>query len=170
MLFNGKSLEIGKAVLSKQPGQLFSVLPVEPITLQGKTRKATPAFPTTIAEEKAVKAIQKHSMNIGGKQRKTNPRRLFLGKPAILTVVLPTLEAFNFVLEGYFGNEESIARLWPRIFAFGIMPWLWITSSLSAAYDFKHHLCSGKCDRGASLLNKNQIRSGLLHERPWQKR
>ena len=69
VLFNGKeALEIGKAVLYQNNQDNFlAVLPVEPIVLQGEDEENKASIPSfNLAEEKAVKAIQKHSMNIGG--------------------------------------------------------------------------------------------------------
>ena len=120
VLFNGKeALEIGKAVLYQNNRDNFlAVLPVEPITLQGEDEESNASIPSfTIAEEKAAKAIQKHSMNIGGKQRnrQIQDAYLLLGKARYFDRrFLPALEAFNFLLEGYFGNEEVYyeGRLW----------------------------------------------------------
>ena len=120
VLFNGKeALEIGKAVLYQNNRDNFlGVLPVEPITLQGEDEESNASIPSfTIAEEKAVKAIQKHSMNIGGKQRnrQIQDAYLLLGKARYFDRrFLPALEAFNFLLEGYFGNEEVYyeGKLW----------------------------------------------------------
>ena len=120
VLFNGKeALEIGKAVLYQNNRDNFlDVLPVEPITLQGEDEESNASIPSfTIAEEKAVKAIQKHSMNIGGKQRnrQIQDAYLLLGKARYFDRrFLPALEAFNFLLEGYYGNEEVYyeGKLW----------------------------------------------------------
>ena len=120
VLFNGKeALEIGKAVLYQNNQDNFlAVLPVEPIVLQGEDEENKASIPSfNLAEEKAVKAIQKHSMNIGGKQRnrQIQDAYLLLGKARYYDRrFLPALEAFNYLLEGYFGNEDVYyeARLW----------------------------------------------------------
>ena len=120
VLFNGKeALEIGKAVLYQNNQDNFlAVLPVEPIVLQGEDEENKASIPSfNLAEEKAVKAIQKHSMNIGGKQRnrQIQDAYLLLGKARYFDRrFLPALEAFNYLLEGYFGNEDVYyeARLW----------------------------------------------------------
>lgn len=120
VLFNGKeALEIGKAVLYQNNQDNFlAILPVEPIVLQGEDEENKASIPSfNLAEEKAVKAIQKHSMNIGGKQRnrQIQDAYLLLGKARYFDRrFLPALEAFNYLLEGYFGNEDVYyeARLW----------------------------------------------------------
>ena len=56
------------------------------------------------AEEKAVKAVQKHSMNIAGKERNNqiDDAYLLLGKSRYYSQrFVPALEAFNYVLEKY---------------------------------------------------------------------
>ena len=120
VLFNGKeALVIGKAVLYQNNQDNFlAILPVEPIVLQGEDEENKASIPSfNLAEEKAVKAIQKHSMNIGGKQRnrQIQDAYLLLGKARYFDRrFLPALEAFNYLLEGYFGNEDVYyeARLW----------------------------------------------------------
>lgn len=120
VLFNGKeALEIGKAVLyQNNQDDFLAVLPVEPIVLQGEDEENKASIPSfNLAEEKAVKAIQKHSMNIGGEQRnrQIQDAYLLLGKARYFDRrFLPALEAFNYLLEGYFGNEDvyNEARLW----------------------------------------------------------
>ncbi|WP_372918336.1 tetratricopeptide repeat protein [Salegentibacter sp.] len=69
-----------------------------------------------IAEEKAVKAIQKHSMLIGGKER--NPQideaYLLLGKARYYEQrFIPALEAFNYILHKYpASNNINNAQIW----------------------------------------------------------
>lgn len=119
VLFNGnEALEIGKAILyQNRQDDFLSVLPVEPISLNGEDQEQTASIPSfTVAEEKAVKAIQKHSMNIGGMQRNREIQKayLLLGKARYFDRrFVPALEAFNFLLEGY--DETSTyyeGKLW----------------------------------------------------------
>ncbi|MDR9458071.1 MAG: hypothetical protein RI572_11745 [Salegentibacter sp.] len=69
-----------------------------------------------IAEEKAVKAIQKHSMFIGGKER--NPQideaYMLLGKARYYEQrFIPALEAFNYILHKYpASNNINTAQIW----------------------------------------------------------
>jgi tetratricopeptide (TPR) repeat protein len=68
------------------------------------------------AEEKATKAIQKHSMNIGGTER--NPQmdesHLLLGKARYYeNRYLPALEAFNYILLKYPSSDRiDEAKIW----------------------------------------------------------
>lgn len=68
------------------------------------------------AEEKATKAIQKHSMNIGGSEK--NPQmdeaHLLLGKSRYYeNRYLPALEAFNYILLKYPGSDKiDEAKIW----------------------------------------------------------
>ena len=68
------------------------------------------------AEEKAVKAIQKHSMNIDGKEK--NPQideaYLLLGKARYFDQrFVPALEAFNYILYKYPASDKiNQAKIW----------------------------------------------------------
>lgn len=120
MLFNGKeALSIGEAILYQNVQDNFlEVLPVEPILLRGEDQENKASIPSfSVAEEKAVKAIQKHSMKIGGQQRNRQIQEayLLLGKARYFDRrFLPALEAFNFLLEDFSGSEKSYfeAKLW----------------------------------------------------------
>jgi len=68
------------------------------------------------AETKAVKAIQKHSMNIGGKEKnmQMDEAHLLLGKARYYDKrYIPALEAFNYILYKY-SNSDKIyeAKVW----------------------------------------------------------
>ena len=120
VLFNGKeALAIGEAILYQNNQDNFlEVLPIEPILLRGEDQENRASIPSfSVAEEKAVKAIQKHSMKIGGLQRnrQIQDAYLLLGKARYFDRrFLPALEAFNFLLEGYYGNEKVYyeGKLW----------------------------------------------------------
>ena len=80
-----------------------------------ETAKATSPFDR--AEEKAVKAIQKHSMNIFEKERnrQIDDAYLLLGKARYYSQrFIPAIEAFNYVIENYpdasLINETKIWR------------------------------------------------------------
>lgn len=68
------------------------------------------------AEEKATKAIQKHAMNIGGRER--NPQmdeaHLLLGKARYYeNRYIPSLEAFNYILYKYPNSDKIFeAKVW----------------------------------------------------------
>ena len=108
VLYNGdialtKGVEELKTTYSDD---FWDILPVERMQLTEEemepTDKKNPNFER--AEGKATKAIQKHSMNIGGTER--NPQmdeaHLLLGKSRYYdNRFLPALEAFNYVLYKY---------------------------------------------------------------------
>ena len=126
-MFNGEeALDIGSAILASQAQDNFlTTLPVELITLDGEDENATASIPSFIrAEEKAVKAIQKHSMTFNGKQKNDQIHKayLLLGKARYYDRrFLPALEAFNFLLglssdadvfyEGKLWREKTNLRL-----------------------------------------------------------
>ncbi len=68
------------------------------------------------AERKAVKAIQKHSMNIKGKEKnpKMDEAYLLLGKARYFDQrFIPALEAFNYILYKYpLSDKINVARVW----------------------------------------------------------
>ena len=105
VLFNGKeAFLIGEAILGKAfEDNFFELLPVEPINLRGENIDKTTIVPGfDRAEEKAVKGIQKHSMNINEVQynRQIDESYLLLGKARYFDRrFFPALEAFNFILE-----------------------------------------------------------------------
>jgi len=89
----------------------WDILPVERMQLStdemGPTDKRNAGFER--AESKATKAIQKHSMNIGGSER--NPQmdeaHLLLGQSRYYdNRFIPALEAFNYVLYKYPGSSR----------------------------------------------------------------
>ncbi|MDB2491823.1 hypothetical protein N9W85_02415 [Flavobacteriaceae bacterium] len=85
VLFNGKeAFAIGEQILEEAyEDNFYELIPIEPINLRGENideSSIVPGFDR--AEEKAVKAIQKHSMNIKGNQynRQIDEAYLLLGK------------------------------------------------------------------------------------------
>ncbi|WMI66610.1 hypothetical protein RBH94_05470 [Aestuariibaculum sp. YM273] len=119
-LYNGyNALEQGRASLNESyTDNYWDVLPIErlevfdEVILPGQSKNES--FST--AEEKAVKAIQKHSMNIGGKEK--NPQMdeayLLLGKARYFDQrFVPALEAFNYILYKYAASDKiNQARIW----------------------------------------------------------
>ena len=72
MLYNGKeAFEVGKKILEElNEDDFYNLLSVEPIFLRGENIDNSTIIPGfQKAEEKSVKAIQKHSMNIKGYQK-----------------------------------------------------------------------------------------------------
>jgi tetratricopeptide (TPR) repeat protein len=119
-LYNGYlGLEQGKEELNQNyADNYWDLLPIERmqidknIVLPDSIRNQNFGY----AEEKAVKAIQRHSMLIEGKER--NPQideaYLLLGKARYFDQrFIPALEAFNYILRSYPASNNIIhARVW----------------------------------------------------------
>lgn len=111
-LYNGDiALQKGLDELnSKYKDDYWQRLPIEPLKVdelavpgtEGNNDNSNDSFEK--AEEKAVKAVQKHSMQIAGKERnqQIDNAYLLLGKSRYYSQrFIPALEAFNYVLEHY---------------------------------------------------------------------
>ena len=117
VLFNGEeAYKVGKSILDASvEDNFFELLEVEPITLSGEDINNTTLVPGfDRAEEKAVKAIQKHSMRFEGVQRndQIDQAYLLLGKARYYDRrFFPALEAFNYLLESYGSQQAYIEGL-----------------------------------------------------------
>tara|TARA_R110001632_G_scaffold140060_1_gene255951 strand:+ start:57082 stop:59292 length:2211 start_codon:yes stop_codon:yes gene_type:complete len=139
VLYNGNVAfnEGIKEINSKYEDDFWELLPIEPLKFERDNIKA-PSFssgfsspgapknnastqqqssPFDTAEEKAVKAIQKHSMNIYGKERnrKIDEAYLLLGKSRYYTErFVPAIDAYNYIIANYpkasLINETKIWR------------------------------------------------------------
>lgn len=120
ILYNGDvALETGlKDLGTNYQDNFWEVLPVEYMQedeeqmLPGEQKN--PNFER--AEDKAIKAIQKHSMNIGGSEKNAqmDEAHILLGKARYFeNRFIPALEAFNYVLYKY-PNSDKIyeAKVW----------------------------------------------------------
>jgi hypothetical protein len=120
ILYNGDvALETGlKDLGTTYQDNFWAVLPVEYMQedeeemLPGEEKN--PNFER--AEDKAIKAIQKHSMNIGGSEKNSqmDEAHILLGKARYFdNRFIPALEAFNYVLYKY-PNSDKIyeAKVW----------------------------------------------------------
>lgn len=119
-LFNGyNALEKGRTTLNDTYiDNYWDILPIERMQIQdeivmsGESKNAD----FNRAEEKAVKAIQKHGMNIQGKEY--NPQideaYILLGKSRYFDQrFVPALEAFNYILYKYPASSNiNQARIW----------------------------------------------------------
>ncbi|WP_147677684.1 type IX secretion system periplasmic lipoprotein PorW/SprE [Algibacter pacificus] len=119
-IYNGyNALEDGKRSLNDSyQDNYWDVLPIErmqiseEVMLPGQSKNEN----FSRAEEKAVKAIQKHSMNIQGKE--VNPQMdeayLLLGKARYFDErFVPAIEAFNYILYKYpLSDKINQARIW----------------------------------------------------------
>jgi tetratricopeptide (TPR) repeat protein len=120
ILYNGNlALEQGLASLREQyVDNYWEILPIErmqvseDIMFPGESKNESFGR----AEEKAVKAVQRHSMNIKGKEE--NPQideaYLLLGKARYFDQrFVPALEAFNYILFKYpSSNQINQAKVW----------------------------------------------------------
>ena len=132
VLFNGEQAFIKglDEINKKHKDNYWKRLLIEPITFEEAVIQA-PKFankddedeqenknltPFEKAEEKAVKAIQKHSMNIRGYERnpKIDDAYLLLGKSRYYTQrFVPALEAFNYVIAEYpDANLINETKIW----------------------------------------------------------
>lgn len=119
-LYNGyNALEQGRKSLNESyADNYWEILPVErmqvkdEVVLPGQSKNAD----FERAEEKAVKAVQKHGMNINGKEK--NPQideaYLLLGKARYFDQrFVPAMEAFNYILYKYPASDKiNQARIW----------------------------------------------------------
>ena len=119
-LYNGyNALEEGRSSLNDAYfDNYWEVLPIErmqvfeDMVLPGQSKNES----FSRAEEKATKAIQKHSMNIDGKEK--NPQideaYLLLGKARYFDQrFIPALEAFNYILYKYPASDKiNQAKVW----------------------------------------------------------
>ncbi|MBU2526522.1 MAG: hypothetical protein KKC03_07975 [Bacteroidetes bacterium] len=122
VLYNGNlAFEEGRdALINSYEDNFWEILPIERLAVEEEDivfpgrRAKDKNF--EIAEEKATKAIQKHSMNISGLER--NPQMdeafLLLGKARYFDQrFIPALEAFNYVLYKYPNSDKiNTAKIW----------------------------------------------------------
>lgn len=125
VLYNGNvALEKGIQELNQNyKDNYYDILPVEPLKITKEftvsTEKKADDAPKTdfdIAEEKAVKTVQKHSMNIYGEEKNAqiDEAYLLLGKSRYYSQrFIPALEAFDFTLKNNpNGNLNNDIRVW----------------------------------------------------------
>ena len=120
VLFNGNvALESGKKdVITAYKDNYWEILPVERLQITDDVDFSNTSKNSSIelAEVKAVKAIQKHGMNIKGKE--INPQideaYMLLGKARYFdNRFIPALEAFNYILFKYPASSNiNLAKTW----------------------------------------------------------
>lgn len=120
VLYNGNiAFEEGREQLNATyQDNYWEILPVERLEVSGEIRLDSednnPNF--VIAEEKATKAIQKHSMYIENEERnpQTDEAFVLLGKARYFDErYIPALEAFNYVLLNYTQSDKlNEATIW----------------------------------------------------------
>lgn len=120
ILYNGQ-VGLGKGVKeikSNNDDDFWKQLPIEKMQIAEDFTSTTKSKNTNfeLAEAKATKAIQKHSMNIGGRERNAqmDDAYLMLGKSRYYDQrFVPALDAFNYILYKY-PNSSKIyeAKIW----------------------------------------------------------
>lgn len=120
ILYNGEiAYEDAKMQLAAEYNDNFwDILPIERIHIEEnlETVRGDQPGQFAVAEEKATKAIQKHSMYIDGKENnpKIDESYMLLGKARYYEGrFIPALDAFNFILDRYpESNSVNSARIW----------------------------------------------------------
>lgn len=119
ILYNGNvGFDKGIAgIKEKSKNNFWKRLPVEKIELSdGSITDTLKNANFDLAETKATKAIQKHSMNIGGKERnyQTDEAYLMLGKARYYSQrFVPALDAFNYILYKHPHSDKIYeAKIW----------------------------------------------------------
>ena len=120
VLYNGNvALESGKSsVIAAYKDNYWEILPVERLQISDDIDLSNKAKNPSIelAEVKAVKAIQKHGMNIKGKEKNPQIDEAFmlLGKARYFdNRFIPALEAFNYILFKYPASSNiNLAKIW----------------------------------------------------------
>lgn len=121
VLYNGEvAFDDAKKQLAAQfQDNFWEILPIERIDIEediSSNLRPRKDGKFDRAEEKATKAIQKHSMYIKGKEHnpKIDDAYLLLGKSRYYDGrFIPAMDAFNFILERYPGsNSVNKARVW----------------------------------------------------------
>ncbi|KDN55291.1 type IX secretion system periplasmic lipoprotein PorW/SprE [Flavobacterium seoulense] len=120
ILYNGQiGLDKGiKGIEANNQDNFWEILPIEAMNVDEDVVVAdtTKNADFKLAETKATKAIQKHSMNIGGRERNSqmDEAYLLLGKSRYYDQrFIPALDAFNYILYKY-SNSSRIdeAKIW----------------------------------------------------------
>lgn len=119
ILYNGQiALDKGiKGIEAGNQDDFWEILPVEAMKVdEDIVADTTKNSDFALAETKATKAIQKHSMNIGGRERNSqiDEAYLLLGKSRYYDKrFIPALDAFNYILYKY-PNSSRIdeAKIW----------------------------------------------------------
>lgn len=119
-LYNGRlAFDKGRGdIVEGYKDDFWELLPIERMIVSEDVRLPGEVLNQNFdkAEEKAIKAIQKHSMLIGGKERnpKIDESFLLLGKSRYFEQrFIPALEAFNYILYKYpTSNTINHAKVW----------------------------------------------------------
>ncbi|MEW7279364.1 hypothetical protein ABW636_12290 [Aquimarina sp. 2201CG1-2-11] len=119
-LYNGRlAFDLGKEdIVQNYKDNFWELLPIERMIVSEDVRLPNEVLNANFdkAEEKAIKAIQKHTMLIDGRERnpKIDEAFLLLGKARYFEQrFIPALEAFNYILYKYpTSNTINHAKVW----------------------------------------------------------
>ncbi len=119
VIFNAtQALNFGELLIEQNIEEDFGeIISVEPLGLFNENLERKQNIPSfSLAEQKATKAIQKHSMNFNGVQKNTQIQNAYfiLGKARYFDLRFsPALEAFEYILKIYDDKEIFLrAKLW----------------------------------------------------------
>ena len=119
VIFNAEqALNFGEILITQNIEEDFSkIISVEPLGSFDENLERSQKIPSfNLAEEKATKAIQKHSMNFNGLQKNSQIQKAYflLGKARYFNLRFsPALEAFEYVLKIYDDTETFLkSKLW----------------------------------------------------------
>ncbi len=119
VIFNAEqALNFGELLIAQNAEEDFGkIISTEPLGLLDDNLERYQKIPSFIlAEEKATKAIQKHSMNFDGLQKNSQIQKAYfiLGKARYFDLRFsPAIEAFEYVLKIYDDKETFLkAKLW----------------------------------------------------------
>ena len=119
VIFNAEqALSFGELLIKQNSEEDFGkIISFETLGLYDENLERSQKIPSfSLAEEKATKAIQKHSMNFNGLQKNSQIQKAYflLGKARYFNLRFsPALEAFEYVLKIYDDKETFLnAKLW----------------------------------------------------------
>ena len=108
VLYNGNlALDLGLVEIERSRNDNYwEILPIERLNVSNKIKEQEDEKNSNFykAEQKAVKAVQTHGMNIGGKEKNTqiDDAYILLGKARYFNgKFISALEAFNYILYKY---------------------------------------------------------------------
>jgi len=119
VIFNAEqALNFGKLLIEQNNEEDYGkIISIEPLGLFDENLERKQNIPSfTTAEQKATKAIQKHSMNFNGQQKNSQIQKayLILGMARYFDLRFsPALEAFEYILKIYDDKKSFLnAKLW----------------------------------------------------------
>ena len=175
ILYNGNlALDAGlKDIEDGYKDNYWAILPVERLSISEDLFSDEQAQNSNFerAEVKAVKAVQKHGMNIKGKEK--NPQiddaYILLGKARYYSGrFIPALEAFNYILFKYPGSSNiNLAKIWRAKTNLRLENETTAVENLKALIEKNELSKIDQVEAQATLaqayLNTNEMDSALVH-------